>query len=132
MESKRRQLRRAGDVLQRQLRDPDVRASWERTTLSRAVALRLIAYRAEHGLSQSVLGRMVGMSQPAIARMEAGERVPTVETMLRLSDALCIEFLLDIRPANGTSSWVTDEAETAAIVETMTTEKGSRLLVAVN
>ena len=72
------------------------------------------------------------MAQPAIARIEAGERVPTIETLLRLSDALGIEFLVDIRPANGTNSWVSDEAEMAAIVETVTTEKGSRMLVAVN
>jgi len=125
-------LRSASDVLERQLLDPELRMRWERTTLSRAVALRLVLYRAEHGLSQSALGCLVGMSQPAIARIEAGERVPTVETLLRLSDALSIEFLLDIRPANGTSSWVSAEAEAAAIVETVTTEKGSRLLVAVN
>ena len=125
-------LRSASDVLERQLLDPELRMRWERTTLSRAVALRLVLYRAEHGLSQSALECLVGMSQPAIARIEAGERVPTVETLLRLSDALSIEFLLDIRPANGTSSWVSAEAEAAAIVETVTTEKGSRLLVAVN
>ncbi len=125
-------LRSASDVLERQLLDPELRMRWERTTLSRAVALRLVSYRAEHGLSQSALGRLVGMSQPAIARIEAGERVPTVDTLLRLSDALSIEFLLDIRPAHGKSSWVSAEAEAAAIVETVTTEKGSRLLVAVN
>lgn len=126
------QRRCASDVLERQLQNSELRAHWERTALSRAVEHRLVAYRAEHDLTQSALGRKVGMAQPAIARIEAGERVPTVETLLRLSEALGIEFLLDIRPANGTSSWVSDEAETAAIVETVTTEKGSRLLVAVN
>jgi len=125
-------LRRASDVLDRQLEDPELRARWQRTALPRAVALRLVSYRAEHGLSQSALGRIVGLSQPAIARIEAGERVPTVETLLRLADALEMEFLLDIRPANGTSSWVSVEAEAASIVETVTTDKGTRLLVAVN
>jgi transcriptional regulator with XRE-family HTH domain len=132
MGNRRMDLRSANDVLKRQLQNPELRVHWERTTLARAVALRLVAYRAEHGLSQSALGRIVGMAQPAIARIEAGERVPTVETLLRLSDGLGIEFLLDIRPANGTSSWVTNEAESAAVVETVTTEKGSRMLVAVN
>lgn len=125
-------LRRASEVLERQLEDPELRARWQRTALPRAVALRLVAYRVEHGLSQSALGRMVGLSQPAIARIEAGDRVPTVETLLRLSDALGMEFLLDIRPANGTNSWVSDEAKAASIVETVTTDKGTRLLVAVD
>lgn len=46
---------------------------WERTALARAVAARVIAYRAEHGLSQTALAGRLGMTQPALARLESGE-----------------------------------------------------------
>lgn len=38
------------------------------------------------------------MTQPAIARLEGGEHNPTFPTLLRLSDALGIEFAIDITP----------------------------------
>jgi hypothetical protein len=41
------------DLLTEQLRDPAFRDRWERTApLARAVAIGVVAYRAEHGLSQ--------------------------------------------------------------------------------
>jgi hypothetical protein len=36
--------------------------------LAHAVAIRVIGYRVDHGLSQSGLARVLGMHQPAIAR----------------------------------------------------------------
>jgi len=78
--------------------DPEYRREWERTALARAVAVKVIAYRAEHGLSQTALARRLGMSQPAIARLESGEHNPTFPTLLRLSKALAIEFAIDIAP----------------------------------
>ena len=49
-------------VLDEELRDPEFRAEWERLAPARAVANRLIAYRADHGLTQTALGRKLGMS----------------------------------------------------------------------
>ena len=126
------ELSSAEDVLSRQLEDADFRAEWERSALARAVALRIVAYRAEHGLSQTELGRRVGMSQPAVARLETGEHVPTIHTLLRLSDALRIAFLVDIGPADGGHNWISSSIESAEVIESVTTERGSRLLVAVS
>lgn len=123
-------LRSASEVIARQLEDPAVRAEWDRTVPARAVALRLVSYRAEHGLTQTALGRILGMPQSAVARLEAGDRVPTLETLVRLSDALGIEFLVDIRPARKTSNWISRQAESAAVVEKVTTGKGSEVFVA--
>lgn len=88
----------AENVLARQLRDPRVRAEWERTAVARAVATRLVEYRAEHGLSQTALARTLGMKQPAIARLEAGAHNPSFDTLVRLSSALGIEFHIDVTP----------------------------------
>lgn len=95
-----RELTPADAVLRRNLRDPEFREEWNRTVLARAVATRIARYRAEHGLSQTGLAEMVGMHQPAIARLEAGEKNPTWETLARLAEALGIEFLVDIAPSN--------------------------------
>jgi len=79
--------------------DPDFRREWERAALARAVAVRVIAYRAEHGLSQTALAGRLRMTQPAVARLESGEHNPTFPTLLRISDALGIELAIDISPA---------------------------------
>ncbi len=120
----------AEDVLAEQLGDPDVRMRWERLAPARAVALRLVAYRIEHGLTQTALGRLLGMAQPAVARLESGEHVPSLDTLVRLADALDIEFLVDITPKRRRTSWVSRRARGATVVETVTTDKGGRLLVA--
>ena|SRR5579863_10476576 len=78
--------------------DPEYRREWERTALARAVAVKMISYRAEHGLSQTALAKRLQMTQPAIARLESGEHNPTFPTLLRLSDALGIELAIDIAP----------------------------------
>jgi len=57
--------------------DPEFRREWERTALARAVAVRVIAYRAVHGLSQTALAGRLKMTQPAIARLESGSSSPS-------------------------------------------------------
>jgi transcriptional regulator with XRE-family HTH domain len=79
--------------------DPEYRREWERTALARAVAVKVIAYRAEHDLSQTALSKRLKMSQPAVARLESGEHNPTFPTLLRISDALGVELAIDITPS---------------------------------
>ncbi|MGO9877361.1 MAG: helix-turn-helix transcriptional regulator [Acidimicrobiia bacterium] len=91
-------MRGSDKVTARQLKDPAVRAEWERTAVARAVAVRLVEYRAEHALSQTALARQLGMKQPAVARLEAGEHNPSFDTLARLSSALGIEFHIAVTP----------------------------------
>ena len=92
------ELRNAEDLAAEELRDPDVRQEYERTAFANAVAIRVIKYRTEHGLSQSALARHLGMSQPAIARLEAGEHEPSLGTLARLARGLGIDFSVEITP----------------------------------
>src|SRR6266581_4921524 len=78
------------------LTDPEYRAEWERTRLTHEVALRVIGYRVEHKLTQTELARMLGMRQPHIARLEAGEHEPSLATLSRLARVLDMEFHIDI------------------------------------
>lgn len=86
------------EILKHQLQDPAFRAEWNRTAVARAVAKRLVEYRAEHELTQTALARRLGMKQPAIARLEAGEHNPSFETLGRLANVLEIEFHIDVTP----------------------------------
>jgi transcriptional regulator with XRE-family HTH domain len=128
--TKKIELRKASDVLVAQLQDPEVRAEWDRTAVSRAVALRVTAYRAEHGLSQAELGRLLEMAQPAIARLESGEHVPTIDTLVRLSDALGIEFSLNIVPPLKDAAFICAETDHAKFVRRGATSHGGRVLLA--
>ncbi|MGH2694922.1 MAG: helix-turn-helix domain-containing protein, partial [Actinomycetota bacterium] len=81
---------------------------------------RLIGYRAEHGLSQTTLAERLGMKQPAIARLEAGEKNPTWDTLARISETLRIEFVIDIVPSGARATIDTDHVGKAEIVERVT------------
>jgi DNA-binding XRE family transcriptional regulator len=89
-------MKAARDVLVEDLEDPKFREEWERTTLAREVATRVVAYRVEHNLSQEELGRLLGISQPAVARIEAGDHEPSLSRLRQLSRSLDMEFHIDI------------------------------------
>ena len=58
----------------------------------------MVAYRAERNLTQTALARRLGMRQPQVARLEAGEHSPSIATLTRLSRALGMEFNLHLPP----------------------------------
>ena len=93
-------------VLQEALTDPAFRIEWERTALARAVAIQLVQYRVEHDLTQTSLAKLLGMQQPAIARLESGDHNPTAPTLQRLSDVLGLQFHVHIEVAQGSKSLV--------------------------
>ena len=92
------QLKTANQIAAEELADPEIRREHERTALAHAVAMRVIGYRIDHGLSQSGLARLLGMHQPAIARLEAGDHEPSLATLSRLARVLGLEFHIDITP----------------------------------
>jgi len=86
------------EALAEDLEDPEFRREWNRTALARAVATRLVQYRAENNLSQTGLARVLGMRQPAIARLEAAEHNPSIATLMRLSLKLGVTFRIEVTP----------------------------------
>jgi transcriptional regulator with XRE-family HTH domain len=123
-------LRRGAEVRGRALQDPEVRARWEETALARAVALRLVRYRAEHGLTQTQLAERLGMRQPAIARLEDGEHLPSIAMLYRLARGLGIEIALDIAPSARQPVLVGRHADRAQVVEEVTGPDGLRVRIA--
>lgn len=76
----------------------EYRREYERTHFANDVAVRVVQYRAEHGLSQTALAKLLDMHQPAIARLEAGEHEPSLTTLSRLAQVLGEDFSVDIKP----------------------------------
>ena len=91
-------LRSSAQIAADELRDPEVLAEVERTSVAEQVALLLTSYRVEHGLTQTGLAELLGMHQPAIARLEAGSNEPSLTTLARLSSALGISLDVPIAP----------------------------------
>jgi ribosome-binding protein aMBF1 (putative translation factor) len=91
-------LTSASQIAAEELSDPEVRREHDRTALAHAVAMRVISYRVERGLSQTALAHKLGMHQPAIARLEAGDHEPSLATLSRLARDLGVEFHIDITP----------------------------------
>ena len=80
------------------LRDPEVVGELARTAVANQLAILVIQYRVEHGLTQTALARQLGMRQPAIARLEAGDHEPSVAMLARLANKLGITLRLDLSP----------------------------------
>lgn len=79
--------------------DRDFRADWQRLAFARHVAVELIRYRAERGLSQGKLAERLEISQPRVAKLESGEYNPRIETVIEITRKTGIEFAFDTAPA---------------------------------
>jgi predicted transcriptional regulator len=82
--------RRTGKVLD--IPDLQVREKPGRAHLANQIAKRVTAYRTEHKLTQTELARMLGMRQPHVARLEAGDHEPSLATLSRLARVFDVEF----------------------------------------
>ncbi|MEU7480169.1 helix-turn-helix transcriptional regulator [Lentzea sp. NPDC042327] len=56
--------------------------------------------REARGWSQAQLAEAAGMTQPAVARFEAGGTVPTIPVLDRLAHALDLELVVRLAPRN--------------------------------
>lgn len=103
-------------VADEQAGDDEFRREWQRLAPARQFAAMLIEYRADHALSQRGLAKVLGVSQPRVARMESGERNPDVDTIIATVEKLGTEFLLDVAPSARGASLVTKGTQNAGAV----------------
>ena len=109
MAKKPRQAKTHGERMAEQMVDEDFRADWERLAFARAVAAKVIEYRADHGLSQRQVADQIGVAQPQIARLEVAEHHPS-DTMLRRLTALGMEFTISYVAAGREPKLITKKA----------------------
>jgi ribosome-binding protein aMBF1 (putative translation factor) len=123
-------MKTSEQVLAEEMRDPAFRAEWDRTAMARAVALKVLTYRTERHLSQRALAVKLGTTQPQIARIEAGEHNPTIDTLARIAETLNIEFAIDIRPCEQKAKFVNKRAQGRDTVASYVTGCATVLLAA--
>lgn len=123
-------LKTSEQVLAEELRDPDFKREWDRTAIARAVALKVLAYRTEHALSQRGLAKQLGMTQPQVARLEAGEHNPTIDTLARLAQTLDIEFAIDVHPHQRPPTLLSARARGKNTIASYRTDTAAVLLAA--
>ena len=118
------------EVLAEELQDPEFRVRWAKTALARAIASQVIAYRDRHDLTQTQFAELLGMKQPAVARLEAAEHNPSIETLVKLATALDIEVNININPKTEPPKLVTKRARTTDAVSTGAFDKTQVLVAA--
>ncbi len=111
-------LTTAGELIARELNeDREFRAEWQRLAFARHVAVELIRYRAEHGLSQGALAKRLELSQPRVAKLESGEYNPRIETIIDITRTTSIEFAFDSAPSAAPPKLLTKAAKGQVIEE---------------
>ncbi len=91
------ELTTAEEIHDRDMTDPAYRVEYDRTRFANEIAIRVLRYRTEHGLTQTAFGGLVGMRQPHVARLESGEQEPSLSTLVRLAGALGEDFTVEIK-----------------------------------
>lgn len=100
-----------------ELQDEDFRKEWDRLAFARAVAVKVIEYRADHGLSQRRLAEQLGLPQPQVARLETGEHDPSQRTLTRIAGSLGIEITISITAENQEPRALTKRGREAVVAE---------------
>jgi transcriptional regulator with XRE-family HTH domain len=80
------------------LEDPEYKTAYDGLAQEFAIATALIRARAEAGLTQEEVARKLGVTQPAVARMESGKNI-SLKTITRYANAVQQPIRLEILPA---------------------------------
>ncbi len=83
---------RFDDVLAKQMKDPEFKKAWDNLAAEYDLAAEVIRMRMARNLTQTQLAKLVGTSQPAIARLESGNHTNvTLAFLYRVARALDVE-----------------------------------------
>ena len=74
--------------------DPAVQAGYERSRRAYEIGEQVRTLRQAKGLSQAALGALAGTSQQAIAGIESGGVMPTIDSLDRIGQALGVDLLV--------------------------------------
>jgi len=95
--------------------DPELAIRVEKERRKMKLGLQIQELREKAKLTQSQLARLIGTSQPAIARMESGdyERL-SITTLLRLGRALGLTLEISFKPDKDIAKRASTEVSAAA------------------
>ena len=80
--------------------DSAVEAAYAAATLAFELGEQVRSMREERGWSQRELAEYTGMTQPAIARFEAGGTTPTLPILERIANAFDTTLSVQLKPKN--------------------------------
>lgn len=81
-------------IAEMEANDPAFRAERERLRPQFEFRKALIGARLQLGWTQKELAERMGTKQSAIARLESGTQMPTLDTLFRLAAALGVDFTI--------------------------------------
>lgn len=75
-------------IEQNRQEDKEFDEAMARQEVAQPIAIEIIRLRDAAGLTQGQLAELIGTKQPAIARLESGESVPSVQTLYKIASVL--------------------------------------------
>jgi ribosome-binding protein aMBF1 (putative translation factor) len=90
-----------GGLRGRRLAEPGAVEAYAAAKLAYELGRTMRELREQRGWSQTRLATEAGMSQPAVARFEAGGTVPTLPVLERLAQALDADLKITVTPRSG-------------------------------
>ena len=78
--------------------DSTVEAAYAAAKLAFELGEQVRGMREERGWSQRELAKLTGMTQPAIARFEAGGTTPTLPILERIANAFDSTLSIELKP----------------------------------
>jgi ribosome-binding protein aMBF1 (putative translation factor) len=88
------------ELRSRRMAEPGAADAYDAARLAYELGQRVRELRVQQGLSQTELARRAGMTQPAVARFEAGGTVPTLPVLERLARSLGVELTVQLAPSS--------------------------------
>lgn len=82
----------------RRLAEPGAAEAYAAARLAFELGRAVREMREQRGWTQTQLARASGLTQPAVARFEAGGTVPTIPVLERLANALEAELVVRLAP----------------------------------
>ena len=76
------------EFIRKSLKDPKLKAEYDRLQPEFAVINALLAARRDRGITQDVLAKKMGTKQSVISRLESGRANPSVAFLQKLATAL--------------------------------------------
>lgn len=88
------------ELRSRRMAEPGAVEAYDAARLAFELGRQVRELRVQLGLSQIELARRAGMTQPAVARFEAGGTVPTLPVLERLARSLGAELTVRLAPSS--------------------------------
>lgn len=90
------------DIKRARMESPAAHAGYDRARRAHELGQQVHRLRREHGLTQTTLAARAGTPQAAIARIEAGGVLPTIDSLERIGAALGVALTIHFEEASAT------------------------------